>query len=897
MPDRPDWGWKQALGPGGELALLPVPLEIPIGRLSRRQRWRVALANGLYVENAPPWRLIMLGERTVAHYPIDDPVQERLALVHLVAQGWMPATAWAAAFGLHRNSLGNWTWRYRCFGLEGLRDDVLPRREHLRPVLAAARELVQAQGGRVTPPRLREELERRGLAELSPEALRWLLLSVSAEAAARAGRPQAPSVDLDSLADSGDPDQSECTPGAADGGRSDPRPDHAAPEPEGDGRDGSASAEPDAGGDPGQDAAPVDPDAAWRAAESSALSPGQAGAAPPELDGSGDAPPVQPDSGEDQPQQSAAADPDAPWLAAESSSLSPGQAGAALDGSGDAPPAQPDSDEDRPRQTAPAARTPPRAMRFAGLALVLPLVQSLLDPLQPFLQQAWGGRRWLYTPQTLLTAFIFYLLLGFKNPEQVKASPHRDFGPLLGRRRGPACVTLRRRLVPMARVPQLVEAFQRELALVYLSLGWVEPGQWSVDGHFLPYFGKHAWGKGWWPQRRVAVRGAVQDWVADRRGRPLWLHLTQGFELFADQLPLIAQGLHSLLTDAGAADCIVLVFDRGGYGSAVFTALNRLGVGWVTWIKAKLHSPPSAFTEQGVLPPSPRRPALPGRTVYYTRTTYAPAGLPGVPAVVWHDGDPTKQVGLISNLEARFPGRFSALDQIRMLRSRWAEENAFKDMVHHDDLDSSNGYAHEPSAATPVPNPERRRLQAKQLQRTGQLRRAMNRLAAARTPRSATRNRRRVGTLKGQLTRLENGLANLPPTVPYGELGRPATEQLQPGRGTLVPVLRAATYHIRLQLRDAVAAVFPDHREWDKVIRTIVHTPGRYVPGADADRIILEPCGQPRYIRALELLVARTNAGSPHAPGRPDHPLRFELSFSQSAPAPVHNAPARPPAK
>jgi len=321
----------------------------------------VALANGLYVENTPPWRLILLGERTVAHYPVDDSVQERLALVHLVAQGWMPATAWAEAFGLHRNSLGNWTWRYRYFGLEGLRDDVLPGRQHLRPVLAAAQELVQG-GRRVTVPLLREELKRRGLAELSPEALRWLLLSVNAEACGRAGRPQVPSVNLDEPGDSGDPAPSETIPGAADGGRIEPLPDRAA-EPAWDGGEARASAEPASSGD----AAPVDPDAAWLAAESSSPSPSAEPADAPPAAAVEDPAPADPgtpaesaapspgkagealDGGEDAPPAVDGEDPAPtdPGTPAESAAPSPGKAGEALAGGGDAPPAQPDPGEDR----------------------------------------------------------------------------------------------------------------------------------------------------------------------------------------------------------------------------------------------------------------------------------------------------------------------------------------------------------------------------------------------------------------------------------------------------------------------------------------------------------------------------------------------------------------------
>ena len=142
-------------------------------------------------------------------------------------------------------------------------------------------------------------------------------------------------------------------------------------------------------------------------------------------------------------------------------------------------------------------------MRFGGLALGLPALQSLLDPLQAYLHQAWGQRPWRYAPQALLSAFILYLLMGFKNPERVKSAPHLAFGPLLGHRRGPACITLRRRLPGMARIAEVVDGLQRVLAITYLKLGWVEPGYWLADGHFSPFmpmFGlcrsreRRAWG-------------------------------------------------------------------------------------------------------------------------------------------------------------------------------------------------------------------------------------------------------------------------------------------------------------------------------------------------------------------------------------------------------------------
>jgi hypothetical protein len=509
-------------------------------------------------------------------------------------------------------------------------------------------------------------------------------------------------------------------------------------------------------------------------------------------------------------------------------------------------------------------------MQHAGLALVLRPAQALLEPLQDFLEEHWGGA-WYYRPAQMLLALLLYVLSGYRNPEQVKAAPAPDFGPLLGRRRAPACVTLRRRLPPLARDPALVAELQARMAQRYLELGWIlaDPGAWLLDGHFAPYHGKQPWGKAWWPQRRLAYPGRLAEWVHDLRGRPLLLRVTQGFELFADQIPLVAEGLRALLAAAGHADPFVLVFDRGGYSAEVFRSLNALGVGWVTWLRAKVALPAKAFAGEAVLPS--------GRGVRYACFTYRVPGCHDqVAAIAWHDGDPLRQVALLHNTDRCQPGRWDPAQLIALLAGRWVQENSFKTMKDTVDIDWTNGYRHLPAADTPVPNPEVRRLRARLAIRTGQLRRAMDR-PVPRHPAAAARLRRCIGTLQGQITRLTRRLQQLPPTVAYGTLGRRATIQLDPGRGLLFPVLRGAAYHLRLQLRDAIAAVFPDHREHDKVLRVLLSTPGRYVQTETADWVVLRRPALRRYAHALEASIAAVNADPPHSPSRPALPLRLAL--------------------
>ena len=790
-------GLRWDMGAYSSRGFLPVPPEVPVRHRNPDINWRMPLTGDLVLVNEPPYRYVLRAERVVAQWGISMETEERMALLQMLRQGWMTTKELAERWGVHRNTLGNWQWRYRFFGLDGLVEGRLPRRERLEQILAVAKEAVAQGGRRFSAAALGRALRAQGTGELPPATVAWLHAMLMTK-----------------------PEERSFIVGDA---------------PEEDG----GTQETDAGAPPG---ATGDADATDHTATGGV----QDAACVPDVD--------RDPTGEVTEQQAPTED-----ASLKAMALTPL--------AGTAPP------EPLP-EIVPAPTC--RPVVHAGLALAMPLLQTLLDPLEGLLEEFWGERDWHYRPLTLVQAVLLYILGGWLNPEQVKGAPTKDFGPLLGFPRGPACITLRRRLPLMAERTPLVQQLQRALALQYLEVGWVEPGQWLVDGHFSPYFGKEAWAKGWWPQRRMAVPGYFQEWVHDRRGRPLWLHVGQGFDLFADQLLVVADGLLDLLTAAGRDDePVILVFDRGGYSSEVFTALNARGVGWVTWKKGKTSLPSAVFTKTG---------ELAGRTVCYTQSTHTLGGDLPIPSVVWHlQGDPDHQVALLSNLDVRYPAMFTPLQQIQMLKGRWAQENSFKGMTRTVDVDWTNGYVHEPCADTPVPNPAIRALHRRQLTLASKQRKAMDRLAEARTPRAQKRLRRHLGAVRGHFTRTNRKIAAVPDAVPYASLGRSATRQLHPGRGLLLPTLRAVAYHVRLQLRDLISAVFPDYREQNKVLRVILTTPGSYLQTPDADVVVLDPPHLPRYAKALADVVDALNGRQPHAPRHSGRPLRFRLAIPDDA--------------
>ena len=379
----------------GERSFLPVPAEIPVCGHNPATIWSEALTRRLSIQNAPPHRLILLDGEMVFRYRLDNQVEERFLLLHLIANGWITARALARRWGVSRNTIGNWSWRYRFFGLDGLVDGRLPpEREVLQQLLSTGQAILCASP-RLSLAALGRALEQAGYRELPPATLRALR-------AALAETPALHSAAVEML-----------------------------PAP------------------------------------------------------------------------------------------------------------------------AVVQSTP---LRYAGLALVLPILQEFFTPeIRRSWGRLWGQRAWLYRPVELVTAFVLQILCGFLNPEQVKAAPAEALGPLLGHHRSPATVTFRHRLPAMARDAAQVEAVGDELALQYLRLGGVQLDWWAIDNHFVPYFGRHDWGKTWWTQRRYAHPGHCQTAVHDAQGRPLLLRFSQAFELFQDEVPATAHRVQAPLQRLGEA--------------------------------------------------------------------------------------------------------------------------------------------------------------------------------------------------------------------------------------------------------------------------------------------------------------------------------------------------------
>lgn len=512
--------------------------------------------------------------------------------------------------------------------------------------------------------------------------------------------------------------------------------------------------------------------------------------------------------------------------------------------------------------------------RWAGLALLLPLMSQLLAPILERLQREAqvAGQRWSWRTAELLQALLLYLSAGYLNPEQTKAAPRRQMGWLLGRYALPSCTTLRRWLFTL-RGQRLHRWISLELARQYLRLGWVEMAGWFIDGHFVPYHGQAKLTKAWWPQRRLAHRGHHQYWVNDRRGRPLVAFLAQGFQVFAHMLPVVAESLRDLLRGAGVRGVPVIVFDRGGYSARLFRKLDAMGIGWVTWRKAEVHLPAELFTDMGTVETAHRPP----RQILYAVTRLRVEGYrPDVLAVAWHEGDPQKQVALLANVDRIAQQQYTPLDLIRLLEGRWGQENFFGTAERRQDLGWLDGYDVEAmDARAQVPNPERLTWEDRRVYLEQAVARQRQKVAGLRG-KFAGRKRKgdwlrflqqkgnrkvlaRYEALVNSYRQAEDRCRSLPEKVPYLSLHEGDRDILRLERGSVVVAVRAAAWHLRQRLLLMAEPFFPDYRERGKFVDVLLRGGGWWHRSSDGLRVILKAPETPCYYRAARDLLDHWN--------------------------------------
>jgi transposase len=469
-----------------------------------------------------------------------------------------------------------------------------------------------------------------------------------------------------------------------------------------------------------------------------------------------------------------------------------------------------------------------------------------------------------YGLKNLLRVLFVMALLRVKRAEGLASCPPQALGRVVGLDRLPEVKTLRRKFNEVAARGRATD-FVAGMAQAWAAATQDAVGFLLVDGHVRVYSGTRPIPKGYAARRRLATRAITDYWVNDGEGMPL-------FVVAAPTNPHLTEVLPDVLAEAQAYvgdRPITVVFDRGGWKPKLFRQLRDAGYHLLTYRKGKYRPVPAAHF-------SPMAGQIDGRKLDY-RLADGHIRLRGFGrmrrvAVERRDGEQTHVLTTREDL--------SALEVAYHMFGRWRQENFFKYMIQHFELDALVSYQTQPDDPERlVPNPAWRTLS----KRRAKARRELNALEAelgrldspAATP-AAKRPRPSREDLLAQIEKKRTQVARLlarlkatPRRVPLQQAaGEGGAVLLENERKRFTDVVKLTAYRVESELLALVAPHYRRHIEEGRaVVREMMQATGDLEATNHTLTVRLRPLSCPRHTAAMAAVCEELNQRQLHFPG------------------------------
>lgn len=513
------------------------------------------------------------------------------------------------------------------------------------------------------------------------------------------------------------------------------------------------------------------------------------------------------------------------------------------------------------------AQLPQGETRYAG-AMLLHVALGLLGLWSVFAKMgAQLGRTRLQVKQVVgIVALGFALRL--RSIEGFKTALRRDFGLLLGLPVVPGVQTLRTHVAALAESvePDLV---MKKLMEAFVQLEPVWEGAYYIDGHFCPYSGSRPLAKGWNAKRRLVEPGQTDVYVHDAAGRALFF-INRPLN---DHLSKVMAKIIEEIRSVAGEEKILLIFDRGGYSGALFKELNKLGIGFITYLKgrkAKRRFPSAMFERRWwkVMDPAGINKAK--RCVYriYEKgTRLRGAGVTRTLILKDKEG----QIPVLTNCK-----EMPSAKTVHLLKMRWRQENSIKYLSEHYGVEQliQYGVTYDRDDRL-VDNPLRARLRKERNQllqevlfKEAKLGQALefNNEKKRKTARGIklahSSLRKEINELHQRIDRLENRLAHTPTKVRLEDLKNKNLYRatMKTDRRNLVNIVKLATYNAERLLARRFFKHYGDPRDWLTMFRSILHLPGSISHQSDGCvHVDLQGHDRPKVRDALRAMLTELN--------------------------------------
>lgn len=356
----------------------------------------------------------------------------------------------------------------------------------------------------------------------------------------------------------------------------------------------------------------------------------------------------------------------------------------------------------------------------------------------------------------------------------------------------------------------------------------VGDGIYYVDGHFSCYYGKRAIPKGYDPRRKQPSRGRTS----------VYLHNSLGHNVLCFESPTnttlnvdIGTLLGKMKASCGDIAFKTLMFDRGGFSADCFKGLSREEMYFATYLKHRKKSSEldlELFEEVEI---ELRGETIRNRIYEKARETKAY----GKVRTILFIGKRGKQIPVITTNP-----NLSAAEIVARLQKRWVEENGFKYMGQHYNIDLLTTYEVEeaPDKIMTRPNPTRKQINAdirgKRLDLNELKEDYANRFSEVTEKDKVTIQdfERQESTLLFAIKNLEMEIGLLvlqKDTIPPKVVSNLKDECviIKPKRRLLINLVKAMNYNCEKWLQELFCQYHPKDDETLSLIRQVLKTPGR----------------------------------------------------------------------
>ncbi|RJQ69358.1 MAG: hypothetical protein C4519_21690 [Desulfobacteraceae bacterium] len=349
-----------------------------------------------------------------------------------------------------------------------------------------------------------------------------------------------------------------------------------------------------------------------------------------------------------------------------------------------------------------------------GVLLALPalLAVGLLAHAEKHFQLPRG----FYRLDTIFLLLAFMALARLKTIEDLRYCPPGEWGKFLGVDRAPEVKTLREKVSLLADEGK-PQAWAAELCRDWMSAEPDSTGIFYVDGHVRVYSGTQTeLPRHYVSRQKLCLRATVDYWVNAMDGRPFFVvnkavdpGLLQVLEeeivpRLESEIPVQLSGPETLFADSEAVPCphrFTLVFDREGYSPGFMRRMRKKRIACLTYNKFPGDDwPEEEFQTHRVTLQAGNviEMRLAERGVYLSSKIWA--------REIRKIRKSGQQTSILATDFTNDCGAVAAA-----MFARWSQENLFKYMRQHYNLDRLIDYSTEEiSATTKVINPQYREL-------------------------------------------------------------------------------------------------------------------------------------------------------------------------------------------